>query len=298
MNTAVVTGGAGFIGSNLVDELVRMGWKVTIIDNLSTGKVENINTSADFINLDISLKENIEKLQSILSDNDFVFHMAAQPRVQPSIDDPITSNEQNTDSTLNLLFACHKARVKKVVFSSSSSIYGNTENMPTNESEIPSPISPYALQKLIGEQYCNLFSRIYGLKTVSLRYFNAFGERQATEGAYCNVIGIFKKQKSENKNLTITNDGEQRRDFVYVGDIVRANIMAALSELTVDGEIINIGSGSNNSVNEIASIFGGNIEYIGDRIEPKESLADISIANNILGWEPTVNVINWLKENI
>lgn len=298
MKKVAVTGGAGFIGSNLVDELISNGYQVTIIDNLSTGKIENINKKANFINLDVSLKDNIESIISLLSGHEYVFHMAAQPRVQPSIDDPIYSNSQNTDSTINMLFASHKAGIKKFIFSSSSSIYGNTDIMPTTEVVSPSPISPYALQKLIGEQYCTLFSKIYGLKTVSLRYFNAFGERQATEGAYCNVIGIFKKQKSENKKLTITNDGEQRRDFVYVGDIVRANIMAAFSNETGGGEVINIGSGTNNSVNEIAKIFGGEIEYIGNRIEPKESLADISIARKIMNWEPTVNVISWLKENI
>ncbi|MFA6394027.1 MAG: SDR family oxidoreductase [Patescibacteria group bacterium] len=293
MAKCVVTGGAGFIGSNLVDALIERGDEVVIIDNLSTGNKDNINPGAKFYKADI---RNFETIKPLFSGVDYVFHLAAFPRVQPSIEDPATSNEINLNGTLNVLIAARDAKVKKVVYSASSSAYGNQTEMPLNEKMPVSPLSPYGLQKYVGELYCRLFSEIYGLPTVSLRYFNIYGKRQATEGAYCLVMGIFVKQRLENKPMTITGDGEQKRDYTSVIDAVRANILAAESDKAVKGEVINIGRGHNFSVNELAAMIGGPSEHIAPRIEPRETLADTSLAKELLGWEPAVNLPEWIVE--
>jgi UDP-glucose 4-epimerase len=169
--------------------------------------------------------------------------------------------------------------------------------MPLNESMPTAPMSPYGLQKLIGEQYCFVFSKCYGLETVSLRYFNVYGEGQTVDGPYCTAVGIFLKQRGRREKLTITNDGNQRRDFTYVQDVVEANVLASKSEKVGDGEVINIGRGNNYSVNEIAEIIGGETEFIGDRLEPRETLADISRAKELLNWEPKTDIRNWLTHS-
>lgn len=289
----LVTGGAGFIGSNLVDELINQGHKVIIIDNLSTGKKEYINPQAEFHQVDI---RNLKKIKPLFYGVDYVFHLAAFPRVQPSIEDPVTANDINLNGTLNVLVAARDAKVKKVVYSASSSAYGNQTQMPLREDMPTHPLSPYGLQKYIGELYCRLFSEIYGLPTVSLRYFNVYGPRQALEGAYCLVMGIFVRQRLAGEPMTITNDGEQRRDFTFVGDVVRANILAAESDKVGQGEVINIGRGQNYSVNELARMIGGPTVFIGSRIEPRETLADNSRAKKLLGWEPTMNLPDWLEK--
>ena len=293
MSKMLVTGGAGFIGSNLVDALIERGDEVIIIDNLSTGKEENINKKAEFHNLDI---RNLEEIKPLFVGVDYVFHLAAFARVQPSIEDPITSNDINLNGTLNVLKSALDAKVKKVVYSASSSAYGDQTEMPVHEKMLAHPLSPYGLQKYVGELYCRLFSDVYNLPTVSLRYFNIYGNRQLLEGACCLVMGIFAKQRLEGKAMTITNDGEQRRDFTSVIDAVRANIMAAESDKTGKGEVINIGRGENYSVNELAKMIGGPTEYIGERLEPRETLADNSLAKELLGWEPTVNLPDWMEE--
>lgn len=303
MKKAIVTGGAGFIGSNLVDKLIEQDIKVYVFDNLSTGKRENINPKAIFFNIDISdILNPVNGINSIdgidFSEVDVIFHLAAKARVQPSIQDPVLFNKHNVDGTLNMLMFAKKHRIKRFIYSASSSAYGNGNPLPLEENMPTSPMSPYGLQKLIGEQYCKLFSDLYDIETVSLRYFNVFGERQPKDGAYCTVIGIFSRLKEEDSALTITNDGEQRRDMTYVGDVVSANILAAESMFVGKGEIINIGSGQNYSVNEIANIFGGEKEYIGNVIEPRETLANNNKAKKLLNWEPTINVIDWLKNNI
>ena len=289
----LVTGGAGFIGSNLVDELIARGNEVVIIDNLSTGKRENINPNAEFYESDI---RDLEKIKPLFKGVDYVFHLAALPRVQISINDPITTNDVNLNGTLNVLVAARDAKVKKFIYSSSSSIYGNQDSSPYKEDMPARPMSPYAAQKYIGERYCRLFYELYGLPTVCLRYFNAYGKRQALEGAYCLVMGVFVKQRLANEPMTITGDGEQRRDFTSVADVVRANILAANSSKVGQGEIINIGHGRNYSINELAQMIGGPTTYIPPRIEPREILADNSLARELLGWEPTVELPEWLRE--
>tara|TARA_Y100000114_G_scaffold155202_1_gene178827 strand:+ start:1105 stop:2016 length:912 start_codon:yes stop_codon:yes gene_type:complete len=293
INKAIVTGGAGFIGSNLVDKLITQGTEVIILDNLSTGKKENINPKATFYNVDIS-KLN-EQDYELFKGVDIVFHLAALARVQPSIKDPITFNEININGTLNVLFASHKAGVKKVVYSASSSAYGDATIFPTSEDHPTNPLSPYGLQKYVGEQYCKMFSEVYGLDTVSLRYFNVYGERMNLEGAYCLVLGIFAQKMLEGKPLTINNDGEQRRDFTYVQDVVDANILAAIHPEKLLGEVFNIGNGKEFTVNEIADMLGGEKQYGNKVIEPFRTLADNSKAKNILNWNPQGDLPSWVS---
>ena len=227
---------------------------------------------------------------------DIVFHTAAKARVQPSIEDPLSFNKANVDSTLKILLAASRAGVKRVVYSASSSAYGNASRFPTPEEHLTNPLSPYGLQKYIGEQYCKVFSEVYGLDTVSLRYFNVYGERMLLEGAYCLVLGIFAKQMLEGKPLTINNDGNQRRDFTYVGDVVNANILAAQNYDKFNGDVFNIGNGKNYSVNEVAEMFGGEKVKGKKVIEPFQTLADNSKASLIMNWEPTGDLPSWIKK--
>ena len=294
MQKAIVTGGAGFIGSNLVDKLIEQGIEVTILDDLSTGKKENINPKAKFIECDISTVSQAD-LIFYINGADVVFHTAAKARVQPSIDDPITFNKANVDGTLNMLYASHKAKVKRFVYSASSSAYGNATKFPTPEEHQTDPLSPYGLQKYIGEQYCKVFSKIYGLDTVSLRYFNVYGERMLLEGAYCLVLGIFAKQMLEGQPLTINNEGKQRRDFTQVGDIVNANILTATRTEPFNGDVFNIGNGENYSVNEVVKIFGGKTIKGKDVLEPFQTLADNSKALLLLDWDPQGDLPTWIN---
>jgi UDP-glucose 4-epimerase len=291
---ALVTGGAGFIGSNLVDKLIKLGMEVIVVDNLSTGFEKNINPKAQHFKLDIEKDFNI--IWGLMKGVDVVFHLAALARVQPSIEDPQTFNGVNVNGTLNILFAAHKAGVKRVIYSASSSCYGNNKTFPTPETELTNPLSPYGLQKYVGEQYCKMFSEVYGLDTCSLRYFNVYGERMNFEGAYKLVIAVFAEQMMQGKPLTITNDGEQRRDFTYVGDVAEANILAALHTNKLNGEVFNIGNGDNYSVNEVADMFGGEKIYGVEVLEPFQTLADNSKAKDILGWTPKGDLPTWIKQ--
>ena len=294
MKKVAVVGGAGFIGSNLVDKLLEKNLEVIVIDNLSTGKLENINEKATFINLDIYENEDKE-IANALEGVDVVFHTAALARVQPTIIDPVYFDKINSNGTVNLLKACVDAGVKRVVYSASSSCYGDATIFPTPESHPTNPLSPYGLQKYIGEQYCKMFSQVYDIDTVCLRYFNVYGERMNFEGAYKLVLAVFIDQFKEGKPLTITNTGDQRRDFTYVGDVVDANILAALHNEDLKGESFNIGNGDNFSVNEIADIFGGEKSYGIEVLEPFQTLADNSKAKEVLGWDPKGNLERWLK---
>lgn len=294
----LVTGGCGFIGSNMADLLIEKGEKVYVIDNLSTGKIENLNNRSQFYNFDISDKSNIDILQSIVSECDFVIHMAAIPNVQQSIDDPVKSHTNNFNSTLNILECIRRSsKTKKMVFSSTSAVYGNQEKFPTDENSKINPMSPYALQKLISEQYIKMYHDLYGVRSIILRYFNVFGERMTNEGAYKSVISIFKECKEKKKPLTITNNGEQRRDFVYVKDVVMANYLSCINE-KIEYDIFNVGHGSNISINQIANYFGGEKEYIGKRIEPFETLSNCDKIKSKLNWEPSTSVEKWINDNI
>ena len=296
MRKAIVTGGAGFIGSNLVNRLIEKGIEVVVLDNLSTGKEENINPKAKFIQCDIS-KSSIFDLMYNMKGADVVFHLAALARVQPSIEDPIPFNEVNITGTLNILLAAHKTGIKRVVYSASSSAYGNTDILPTPEDAPTNPLSPYGLQKYVGEQYCKMFSEVYGLDTVSLRYFNVYGEQMNFGGAYKTVIAVFIEQMQKGEKLNIVNEGNQRRDFTYVGDVCNANILAATTSNKFNGEVFNVGNGDNFSVNEVADMFGGQKKYGEKIIEPFETLADNQKIKS-LGLKPTCNLSEWIKNYI
>lgn len=282
MSKAIVTGGAGFIGSHVVDKLIDEGFEVTVLDNLSTGNIANVNKKADVIVEDIC---DVSKLPEV----DYVFHLAALARIQPSIDDPRESNNVNLFGTLNILEYCRRNKAK-LIFSSSSSIYEGS-NLPTTEDDEIEPKNPYSLQKWVAEQYIELYGELYDMDYTILRYFNVFGERQILEGAYAAVVGIFLKQLQEGKTLTITNDGEQRRDFTYVKDVANANFLATQWER----EAYNIGTGNNISINELASIIKDEKEYIGPRQgEVRETEADNTKAITA-GWKPTQTIEEWTR---
>jgi len=289
----VVTGGAGFIGSHIVDRLIDRGDDVHVIDNLSGGYRENVNARAVFHEIDIT---SLSDLHAVMKGATYVFHLAALPRVQFSIDYPISTHNVNVTGTANVLHAAQEAGVRRVVFSSSSSVYGDQDTLPLGETMTPQPKSPYGLHKYTGELYCQMWHTIYNLETVSLRYFNIYGTRQDPNGAYALVIAKFLQQRAERKPLTITGDGEQTRDFTHVSDAVDANIYASESMSVGAGEVINIGAGNNVSINKIAELIGGEAVYVDARYEPRDTLADNSNAKELLGWEPTVSIEKGIQE--
>ncbi len=293
MQKVVVTGGAGFIGSNLVDALVDKGFDVHVIDNLVSGKRENVNKKAK---LHISDITDLKSIELIFKNAKYVFHLAALPRVQYSIEHPQETNLVNVNGTLNVLTVSQKAGVKKVIYSASSSAYGDQSVMPLKENMPASPKSPYGLQKYIGELYCKVWNVVFQLPTVSLRYFNVYGPRNNAEGAYALVIAKFLKQRADGEPMTITGDGEQTRDFTHVRDVVRANILAMESDKVGKGEVINIGAGRNYSVKQIAELIGGPVVYIPARFEPRDTLADRLLAKKLLGWEPQVTIEEGIAE--
>ena len=294
----LVTGGAGFIGSNLVDQLISEANEVHVVDNFISGKKENCNDKAFYHKLDISNADNINTLEKIFEDVDTIFHCAALARVQPSIIDPLKYEINNTLGLMNVLKVAADVKVRRLVYSASSSAYGPTDNLPSKESDPINPISPYANQKYYGELCCRMFSDVYGIETVSLRYFNVYGERQNLGGAYATVVGIFINQILEGNPLTINGDGSQRRDFTYVKDVVNANILASSSKKVGSGEVINIGSGKNISINELADMFGAEKKYMKPVNEPFANLADISKAKELLKWKPTMTLKDWIRKNL
>lgn len=292
----LVTGGAGFIGSNLVDQLILEDNEVHVIDNFISGKKENCNDKAIYHKLDISNVDNIDELKKIFEGVDTIFHCAALARVQPSIFDPLKYEINNTLGIMNVLKSASDTDVRRLVYSASSSAYGPTDNLPSKERDPVNPISPYANQKYYGELCCKMFSKVYSIETVSLRYFNVYGERQNLGGAYATVVGIFINQLLKRESLTINGDGNQRRDFTYVGDVVRANILASDSKKIGKGESINIGSGKNISINELAKMIGGSTLHQNPVNEPFANLADINKAKKLLDWEPKTDLKSWIEK--
>lgn len=287
MSNYLVTGGCGFVGSHLTDLLIQEGHNVSVVDNLSTGKLKNLNPEANFYKKDITDKVFWKYLERY----DAVFHTAALARIQPSIKDPVPAHSVNINGTLNILEYCRKHNTK-LIFSASSSVYKG-DSLPTKETDAIEPKSPYALQKYVCEQYIDLYHKLYDLDYTILRYFNVYGERQLTEGAYCTVLGIFLKQKKDGKVLTITGDGTQKRSFTHVSDVAKANLMALGWQGT-----FNIGVDYNTSINEIAGMVGGKKEYIEKRRgEVMETLADNSKAL-AEGWKPTVDIEDWIQRNV
>jgi len=303
MKKVTVTGGAGFIGSHLAELLVSRGYHVIIIDDLSTGKKENI--------ADLTRKDNVRFIQGSILDLhllqesfrgvDLVFHQAALTSVPRSIEDPVSTNEVNIAGTLNVLLAARDNNVKKVIFASSSSVYGDTPTLPKVEDMTPHPQSPYALTKLVGEYYCHIFHQIYDLPTICLRYFNVYGPRQDADSPYAAVIPIFITRVSQDKPPIIYGDGEQTRDFTFVKDVIQANIIGAESDAC---GIFNIGRGENSTINDLAKTVTRIIEKdLKPEYQPprpgdvKHSLGDISRARAI-GYEPQYSFDNGLKETI
>lgn len=296
----VVTGGAGFIGSNLVEELAKEH-HVKVIDDLSTGHIENLDQirGVEFIRGSIT---DLDLLREVFSDVDWVFHQAALPSVPRSIEDPISSNLVNVDGTLNVLVAARDCGADKVVYASSSSVYGDTPTLPKREDMTPNPKSPYAITKLAGEYYCRIFSDIYGLKTVSLRYFNVFGPRQDPRSQYAAVIPLFITRILNRTPPTIFGDGTQTRDFTFVKDVVQANVLAMKSDAV---GVFNVACGRqivlNDLADEMMKITGIETEKVYEPPRPgdiRDSLADISRARETLGYEPRFELNSGLAETI
>ena len=289
----LVTGGVGFIGSHIVDLLLENGAEVHVVDNLCAGKRENVNDKAVLHVVDIRDKD---KLAPIFKGASFVFHEAAVPRVPYSIEHPEETHDNNVNGTLDVLSVSKEAGVRRFIFAASSSAYGDKEEMPLREDMPAESVHPYGLQKYIGELYAKLYSDLYDLETVSLRYFNVYGPRLDPEGDYALVIGRFLKQRKEGEPLTIVGDGEQTRDFTHVHDVARANILAALSNKVGRGEVINIGAGESHSVNELAEILGGERKTLPPRVEARHTLADNRKAKELLGWTPEISFQDGIGE--
>ena len=292
----IVTGGAGFIGSHITDQLIARGDEVHIVDNFLTGKRERVNPKAMVHEIDI---RNFPALAPICARADGIFHTAAQARMQYSIREPQLTNDINITGTLNVLLAARDAGVRRVVYSASSSAYGSRHPMPLKEDMPAEPIIPYAIQKRVGEQYCAMASRFYGVETVALRYFNVYGPRQTTakDGPYATVIGIFLEQRKNGEPMSVVPDGKWRRDFTHVADVARANLLAMASKSVGAGEIINIGTGKNYSVIEVARMIGGAWRFIEPRRgEVRETLADNTKARELLAWEPKISFEEGIAE--
>ena len=293
MKKAVVTGGAGFIGSHVVDALVDKGFSVVVIDNLSGGKKERVNENAELHVVDI---RNYDAITPLIDGAEYVFHLAALPRVPYSIEHPLETHDVNVNGILNVLEASRHGGVKRFVYSASSSAYGEQETMPLREDMPAMPVNPYGLQKYIGELKCKMYSDVYNLPTVSLRYFNVFGPRLDPEGEYALVIGKFLKQRGEGIPLTIVGDGGMTRDFTHVSDVVSANMLAAESSKIEGGEVFNIGAGRRTTINELAGLFSDSTTSLPPRIEARHSQADNSRAREVLGWGPTVTLEEGIAE--
>jgi nucleoside-diphosphate-sugar epimerase len=303
MSTYLVTGGAGFIGSHLTEELVRRGEHVRVVDSLITGKRQNLAhlRGVEFMEGDLA---DIDVATRAVQGIDYVLHQAAIPSVPRSVQDPITSNRANIDASLNVLVAARDAGVKRVVYAGSSSAYGDTPTLPKVETMPTAPLSPYALQKLVAEQYCQMFTQLYGLETVTIRYFNVFGPRQDPSSPYSGVISLFISAICEGRRPTIYGDGEHTRDFTYVANVVDG-VLRACTANQASGEVINVATGGRISLNQL---FLNVRDFVGADLEPiydapragdvKDSQADISKARQLLGYEPIVSFEDGLQQTV
>ena len=316
MASYLVTGGAGFIGSHLVEELLRRGQEVRVVDNFITGKRENLDAALHSVREVLSELPGgpPELITGDLADEavarkavdgaEFVLHQAAIPSVPRSVQDPVTSNRANIDATLNVLVAARDAGVKRVVYAGSSSAYGDTPTLPKREDMPTNPLSPYALQKLVGEQYLKLFTRLYGLETVTIRYFNVFGPRQDPGSAYSGVISRFLLALTEREQPVIYGDGEQTRDFTYVGNVIDG-VLRAVDAPNASGEVINVATGGRISLNELLRTLQrltGNTaaaRYEAPRAgDVRDSQADIAKAEQLLGYRPSVQLEEGLARTL
>jgi len=291
----LVTGGAGFIGSNLVDKLIELGHNVICIDNESAECHEQFywNQKANNYKYDIC---DYNKIEHLFNGIDYVFHIASDARIQPAILNPRKSIESNAVGTANVLELSRLAKVKKFIYSSTSSAYGKKSTLPNIETQASDPLTPYSTAKVFGENLARVYYNLYGLETISLRYFNVYGNRQPLKGQYAPVIGLFLKQYHEGKALTVVGDGSQRRDFTHISDVIQANILAAEASSGF-GEVYNIGYGSNYSILEIANMISSDVKFIPSRIgEVQETLASNSKFKDLTGWIPKVSLMEWLQK--
>lgn len=298
--TTLITGGAGFIGSTLADKLLELDYRVIIIDDLSTGQIKNIPKKATFIALDIGQSNALRKLTQLFREYsvDYIFHCASIPRTQYSVEYPIECNQANVNGTLNILEAARLCGhdIKKIIHSSSCGIYGKQETMPISEDAPVNMGTPYSVQKYIQEHYMHLYSQLYDVPTIMLRYFNVYGtHRQSENGSYPNVLAAFNKQKKENDKLFVTGSGEQIRDIIHVNDVINANIVAMKSNF-IQAEVFNIGTGKYVTINKIAKYFECPIKYIPARPgEAFELIADVTKAKKYLKWESSISYDEGIK---
>ena len=298
MITSLVTGGAGFIGSNLVDYLLDQGHSVVCLDNESADN-EKFHWNGETINVSGDITD-YKFMKNVFNKVDYVFHLAAESRLQPAIENPIRAVTKNCVGTTVMLQCAREAGVKRFIYSSTSSGYGNNP-WPNVETQPDDSLNPYSASKVAAEKFCKMYTDLYGLETVVLRYFNVFGERSPSRGQYAPVISIFDRQKADGEALTLVGDGSQKRDFVYVKDVARANYLASIMPLKKGGydyagEVFNVGSGKNYSVKEIADAISDNQVNIAERTgEMDTTLANIDKIREVIGWVPEVDVLEWIK---
>ena len=298
MTISIVTGGAGFIGSHIVEKLKRLDHMVVVIDNEYSDN-DNFHWRKDTLNVNIDITD-YKALKKACTGADYIFHLAAEARIGPAIENPVNALNINTIGTCNVLQCAREVKAKKVLYSSTSSGYGLNE-APNIETQPDDCLNPYSVSKVAGEKLCKMYTDLYGLNTIIFRYFNVFGERAPRKGQYAPVTGIFLRQKAAGEPLTIVGDGEQRRDYIYVKDVANANVMAAISNPDDDayGQVYNVGSGKNYSVNEIASFISGDTINIPPRIgEARNSLANIDKIKKTFAWKPEMDIEEWIKTQL
>lgn len=295
----LVTGGAGFIGSSLVDSLINLGHKVVCIDNESAESNEQFYWNQQAQNYKIDICE-YHKIYTLFDKVDVVFHLASDARIQPAILDPKKSIDTNVLGTFNVLEASRRNNVGRVIVSSTSSAYGKSNSVPNIETQKEDCLTPYSAAKVFSENLAKVYFNLYGLKTISLRYFNVYGDRQPLKGKYAPVIGLFLKQNKEDKALTVVGDGTQRRDFTYIDDVVTANILAGFKDADdhVFGEVYNVGFGKSYQILDIARMVSDKIEFIPARPgESQETLSDTNKIKSAFGWSPTKSLDEWIRDN-
>lgn len=293
---SLVTGGAGFIGSNLVDKLLELGHEVVCVDNESSNSTDVFNWNPDCLNHKLDICEE-KSILPLFEGVDYVFHLAAESRIGPTIENPLRAFKTNVLGTANVLQCAREKKVKKVIYSSTSSAYGNNPS-PNVETQKDDPLNPYSVSKVSGEKICSMYTSLFGLKTIIFRYFNIYGNREPKRGQYAPVIGIFRRQRDNYEPLTIVGDGLQRRDFTNVKDVVNANVLAAEKDLDDKfyGTVFNIGTGKNHSVLQVAEMISNNYRFIAERPgEMRETLADNTKAREILGWEPKITLEDYIS---
>jgi len=295
----VVTGGNGFIGSHIVDKLIEMGHEVCVLDNNSAESNEKFYFNEKAENYKASICD-YDSLKKVFKGAQLVFHLAAESRIQPAILNPAYATEVNVGGTCNVLQAARECGVDRVIYSSTSAGYGLKNKPPLREDMPKDCLNPYSVTKCAGEDLCVMYNNLFGLKTVCLRYFNVYGDRQPIKGQYAPVVGLFLEQRANGEAMTIVGDGLQRRDFTHISDVVQANVLAAFSDNSkVFGEVFNVGTGTNYSVLELAQMIGGEYVHTEERPgEARHTQADNTKIRTLLGWAPTVNFEEWIKETI